>query len=446
MTPETSSLMLSTLFSRGVMISFLLSIGMRCESLWAEMIPTADQAGRAETNESPTHSTTPVSKESLWRFAPLPSIAYNIERGVGYGAYLTAFKKKTLPEGVRGVRYEYSLSASLFQTTGGYKYHKLLFDAPYLSAERLRFQGILGYESQDTSWYSGVGDISTLISPLVEEGHYLHPLRSVWFMPSLTQPLPSVSPALNISLGWIGRYAMVEMPAQAVITQENPRGSEGGFLSSLQGSVSWDNRDREPDTQRGVWTELSIRGAHGVIGSDWSYWAINVTHRNYLKLSQAPWLVFAYRLGLDWQLGEPPFFQRGVMGGVQWTELGGNSALRGYKFGRFRGDRSLYFGQELRYRYWRFYFKQRPIDLLVTPIIDLGIIQGRDESRSPQAAMSRDHWLWGSVGMGGRAVYDQGFVVRVDVMWALERVQDTPVSPVKRRAQLGVFAMTGHSF
>jgi hypothetical protein len=387
-----------------------------------------------------------TSESSQWRFAPLPSIAYNIERGVGYGLYLTTFKKRDLPDGVRGTRYEYSISASFFKTTGGYQYHKLIFDAPYLTKDQLRLQGIIGYESQTTSWYSGVGTPRALQTSYIEEKSYFHPLTSLWFMPTLTQPLQMISQALTISLGWIGRLAYVNSPPNKLITQETPLGVEGGFLSSLQLSLSWDSRDREPNTESGIWTEMSIRVAHQLIGSDWQYTGLNFSHRHYIKLSKKPWLVYAYRLGVDGQIGQTPFFQRGVMGGVLWTELGGNATLRGYKFGRFRGDLAFYSSQELRLHVYRFHFRERPIDTQLCPLIDIGIVNGAHDALAPLNSKTKHNWLWGSAGIGGRAVYDEGFVVRIDVMWALERYQTSLNASVRHRPQLGIYAMTGHTF
>ena len=404
------------------------------KSVWANETKGDDKAQK------------PKEKDSLWRFAPLPSVAYNIERGFGYGAYITLFKKRAIPKGIRGARYTYSINLGLFQTTRGYQNHKVIFDAPYLTKNKLRLQGIIGYESQDGSWYSGVGHPTALQESFISTKAYLHPLKSIWFMPSLTQPLSWIDPALTVALGWVGRYAYVDLPKDKLITKERPIGSEGGFLSSFQLSIAWDSRDREPDTQKGLWTELSFRGANSLFLSDWSYWAGNFTHRHYLKLSQSPWLVFAYRLGVDWQEGTAPFFQRGVMGGVQWTELGGNSVLRGYKFGRFRGEKSAYLSAEVRTRLARIFFKKRPIDFQLCPLLDLGMINGSNDVRFIQPITTKQNWLWGSVGIGGRTVYDEGFVVRVDITWALERVQKTFNSKVQHRAQLGIFAMTGHSF
>ena len=432
-------------------LSCLILLVCNVEPLKAEIVSSERvssskklQTTKKDTSEKPIMQR--HKKESLWRFAPLPSVAYNIERGFGYGAYITLFKKKEVPKGVRGSRYEYSINLGLFQTTKGYQNHKLVFDAPYLSRSRLRFQSILGYESQNTSWYSGVGTPAALQQPLVDNKAYLHPLRSLWFMPSLTQPLVWINKALTLSFGWIGRYAYVSLPTNSLITREKPIGSEGGLLSSVQLSLAWDSRDREPDTQGGIWTEVSMRTAQKFLRSDWSYVAANLTHRHYLKLSQSPWVIFAYRLGLDWQNGQVPFFQRGMMGGVQWTELGGNSVLRGYKFGRFRGETSAYLSTEFRARVLRFFFKNRPVDMQLCPLLDLGSIQGANDVEFVQPQLKKSQWLWGTIGIGGRTVYDEGFVVRVDITWALERYQKVSNDGVQHRAQLGIFAMTGHSF
>lgn len=405
---------------------------------------------REEKNKNPSQAS-PLKqikkdKASLWRFAPLPSVAYNIERGFGYGVYLTTFKKRQLAAGVRGSRYDYSFSLSLFQTTGGYTFHKLLFDAPYLSKSGLRLQGITGYENQETSWYSGVGTPRALQQSYLDEKGYLHPITSIWCMPTLTQPLRSIHPALNVSLGWTGRYVSLALPKQSLIAQEQPPGAEGGFLSALQFSISWDSRDREPNTHNGIWTELSMRTAHQALGSSWDYMGFNFSHRQYYKLPTNPWIVFAYRLGADAQVGTVPFFQRSIMGGVLWTELGGNTALRGYKFGRFRGNLAFYGTAELRIRYYRAYFKQRTLDFQVTPLLDLGSIHGPADGLSTLPAQTKRSWFWGSAGIGGRVVYDEGFIVRLDLVWALERDQKTLDAKVSQRPQLGIYAMVGHTF
>ena len=388
----------------------------------------------------------PVCAEDRgWRLAGIPLVGYNLERGLGGGAYLAAFDKRPLAQGQRGVRYNYSVNATLLWTTRGYQNHRLMFDAPYLTHEALRLRVIFGFETQKDGWYSGVGTPPALRDQSLEQRDYFHGLTSLWLMSSLTQPLSALHPALTIALGWMVRDVTTEIQTQSLINTERPQGFEGGLLSAAQLSLSWDSRDREPDTSHGVWTEISTRVSHPTLLSDWTYHGLNVTYRHYIQLSRTPYVVYAHRIGLDQQWGSPPYFQRGMMGGTQWTELGGNSALRGYKFGRFRSNLSLYLSQELRMRITRLRFKKRPIDVIATPLLDLGYLRGYNESSRPANARASNDWLWGSAGAGLRLVYDEGIVIRADLMWAYERyVLDQ--GQIEARPQLGFFIMTGHSF
>jgi outer membrane protein assembly factor BamA len=386
-----------------------------------------------------------LAEESSWRLATIPLVGYNLERGLGAGAYLAAFRKRPLAQDDRGVRYSFAVNATLLWTTRGYQNHRLMFDAPYLTEDALRLRVILGYETQSDGWYSGVGTPPALRDESLEQRAYFHELTSLWLMSSLTQPLTHIHPSLTAAIGWMVRDVTTTLQPQSLISRERPEGSQGGLLSAAQLSLSWDSRDREPDTLRGVWTEVSARLSHPSLLSDWRYQGLNFTHRHYIHLSRSPHLVYAYRIGIDQQWGAPPYFQRGMMGGTQWTELGGNSTLRGYKFGRFRSNLSVYFSQELRTRLTRLHYKSRPIDILATPLLDLGYLRGSNESIIPANASANTDWLWGSAGAGLRLVYDEGVVIRADLVWAYERFV-LANGQVEARPQLGFFIMTGHSF
>lgn len=421
---------------------------------WAETSaqiesPSEEKESLSQTTQDGVSSERAQSKteqtdDQPWRFAPLPSFGYNLERGLGGGAYLTLFRKKELDPEEKGVSYDISLNVGLFWTTRGYQNHKILLDLPYLNRFGLRFQTLVGYERQSDGWYSGIGEPAALNADLANSGRYLNELKSLWAMSTFTQPLKWFHPHLRTALTWILRQAEIEQAPDKLLQIEAPEGAEGGRFSSLQLSLSWDSRDREPDTRSGVWLETSARFAHPALLSDWVAWGVNLTYRHYVPLSDLMKLTYAHRLGVDWQRGTP-YFQRGVMGGAQWAELGGNSVLRGYKFGRFRGESSLYSSHEIRARIFRIHFKKRPIDFLLAPLIDLGVIRG-ERSKRALGLPPDPHWIWGCAGLGGRLVYDEGFVVRADFVWAIERYEGTKNGQFQNKAQLGIFAMTGHSF
>jgi hypothetical protein len=108
----------------------------------------------------------------------------------------------------------------------------------------------------------------------------------------------------------------------------------------------------------------------------------------------------------------------------------------------------MYWSQELRARVLRFEVRKRPVEVIATPLLDLGYFQGEDEVNAEGDALtgrSDSEWLWGSAGFGLRLIYDEGIVIRGDVMWAYERFA-LPGGQVETRPQFGMFIMTGHSF
>ena len=121
-----------------------------------------------------------LAEESSWRLATIPLVGYNLERGLGAGAYLAAFRKRPLAQDDRGVRYSFAVNATLLWTTRGYQNHRLMFDAPYLTEDALRLRVILGYETQSDGWYSGVGTPPALRDESLEQRAYFHELTSLW--------------------------------------------------------------------------------------------------------------------------------------------------------------------------------------------------------------------------------------------------------------------------
>jgi hemolysin activation/secretion protein len=162
-------------------------------------------------------------------------------------------------------------------------------------------------------------------------------------------------------------------------------------------------------------------------------WGINLTHRQWIALNQDQTLVYAYRIGYDRQGGDIPFFHQSIMGGSQWVELGGNSVLRGYEFGRIREKQNIYTSHELRWILSRLHLKKRPIDLMLTPLFDGGFV----------GSWSKGKWV-GSAGIGGRVIYDESFVVRLDFVFAREQHQTN--QGVISVARHGIYALVGHSF
>lgn len=372
-----------------------------------------------------------------WDFAGFPLLNFTTDRGVGYGAYLATFYHGS--HGSGDAPYRASIGGQFYQTTGGYAFHKLLLDLPNLAGTGMRLDFSSGYETWDRAWYFGLGNRTPRLKPSqTPERYYEFDLKNLWFVPNLRIPIKG---SWQIFTGLVLRSAQVGMYQNSLLSMTQPIGSQGGFLNQLQLGLLYDSRDQEPSTSRGIFTEGSIRGAHGFIGSDFNTWGANLTHRQWFSLISANRLVLALRTGLDLYRGEVPFFHQHILGGSQWVEIGGNLALRGLPNGRHRGHVTAYSNLELRWLCATFSPGSAQLDTLLVPFLDLGRV-----------------WLWGenddffhlhgSVGTSFRLVYNKVFVVRFDVAYALEEYAQQPAQTEisERQGVFGVYAIVNHPF
>ena len=373
-----------------------------------------------------------------WDLVGLPLLSFTSDRGTGYGAYAAAFLRGDIsPE--QKAPYHLSLGGQFYQTTGGYAFHKLLFDIPNVAKSGIRLDLDSGYESWDSAWYFGLGNrLPRLRAEDVSDAYYTFKAESIWVVPNVRIP---VNQTIWLFGGLVLRKTDIDVYSDTKLAADNPKGVLGGNLSQLQLGVMLDTRNREPDTQSGVFSEISFRFAHRVSGSDYSMWGFNTTHRQWHPLTQNKSLVLALRLGLDIQGGALPFFHQHILGGSQRVEVGGNVVLRGFPNGRFRGNITAYNNTELRWQFFSWTRERSTYAFLLVPFADLGRVwlQGEDDKLSH---------IHGSVGSGLRFVYNSVFVVRFDVASALEEFA-TPAeqNSVKERGfVMGIYAIVNHPF
>ncbi len=372
-----------------------------------------------------------------WDYAGFPLVNFTTDRGVGYGAYLASFYHGD--HGAGDHPYKASIGGQFYQTTGGYAFHKLLLDFPNIADTGVRLDVASGYETWDSAWYFGLGNRTPRLEPdETPERYYQFDLKSIWVVPNVRVPIGG---DWSIFSGLVLRSADVGVYADTLLAADDPHGTEGGFLSQVQLGILIDTRDREPSTTKGLFSELSLRGAHGITGSDFALWGANATHRQWLPLLGDEKLVLAIRGGLDLHTGDVPFFHQHILGGSQWVELGGNLMLRGLPNGRHRGNVTAYTNAELRWLFSEFAAMGADFDLLMVPFFDLGRV-----------------WLWGeaddafhlhgSAGVGFRLVYNEVFVVRLDVASAIEEYARSATQQAvdRRRAVLGIYAIVNHPF
>ena len=251
----------------------------------------------------------PAPTKTGWDYAGFPLVNFTTDRGVGYGAYVATFYHG--PSGAGEEPYLASVGGQFYQTTGGYAFHKLLLDFPNIAGTGIRVDIASGYETWDSAWYFGLGNRLPRLKPDASpEQYYEFDLKNIWVVPNVRVP---IGKAWGLFAGLVLRSADVGVYAESLLERDHPTGTEGGFLSQVQFGLLYDSRDREPSTRHGVFSELSVRGAHAVTGSDFSLWGANLTHRQWFPLTDNERWVLAVRAGLDVHGGDVPFFHQHIL-------------------------------------------------------------------------------------------------------------------------------------
>lgn len=163
-------------------------------------------------------------------------------------------------------------------------------------------------------------------------------------------PLPSVAEEP-------GLFEMYRDSLGLISTNE----SDGGWVNTLKGGVSFDTRDNLKNPMKGIWTEMGIEVSPKFMGNDWGFARFYITHRQYFTLIEKN-LSFVYRLGYQRTIsGEVPFFYQSqiitsILTGATNEGLGGSSSLRGVVRNRVIGDGFILGNIELRWKalYFRF--------------------------------------------------------------------------------------------
>lgn len=401
--------------------------------------PEGAAAGAAEADTAEAEAEAPGRPPAS--FAALPLLNFTTDRGVGYGAFAALYLHGSEAEDASArvrIPYRLALSGQFYQTTAGYFFHKLMLDALRPLSLPWRVQATLGWERWPDAPYFGFGVRTPRLRPEdTPAKRYASRQESLWGMVSARTPLRG---ALDLFWGSVLRATSVETYPESLLAEERPFGVEGGLVHLLYGGLLWDTRDQEPTPTRGVWSEMSLRLAHPLWGSASAFAGLNATHRHFWRLREEGSLVLALRALVDVQLGNVPFFHAYALGGSQWLELGGHSALRGLPMGRYRAKATALGTVELRARLLEAAPWGIPLEVQGVPFLEMAQLWTLAPGPPP------DFWPLG-VGLGLRALVQRAFVVRLDYGLGFE--QYLPPGGGARRElgwTQGVYAIVGHPF
>jgi len=339
-----------------------------------------------------------------WTFGPLPTITFNSDLGLQYGALVNFYN---YGDGSRYPKFDHSLYFEVSRFTKGSGINRFFYDSDrlikgirtsvdisLLTDKALDFYGFNGYESKYNPAWEDDED-----NDYLSRVFYRHERKMFRFKTNLQGKL------VGEKLGWVAGFTYYHFDVNSVDIDNLNEGKDeedklpdvaglydryvlwgiipdeeikGGPLTYLKLGISYDTRDNEPNPMSGIWTEVVLQTAPSFLGNkDYPHTKIVITHRQYFTIIKND-LSFAYRVGYQGTIsGEPPFFAQplmitSVLKGAFSEGLGGGKSIRGILRNRVIGDGFAYGNLELRWKFFRGKFLNQNLYLALNTFIDGG--------------------------------------------------------------------------
>jgi len=381
------------------------------------------------------------------KLGAFPIVDYGTDEGWGFGAH---FKLTEFGDGSRKP-FVYSIEGNIFATTGGIQSHWLALDVPEIGGSPYRITLRAGYERSKFQPYYGVGNGSVrdeaadqCSDDALEPAPPAPPnacagnpaFRGRRFYQYDVEIFPSLQLTVIRAIGgpWslLFGYQFLLVGFQPLyrpddlgqdtgsqLTADAQRGVLVGWngqpdpndpyhrfkqrYAEVVAGVRLDTRDNEFAPTRGMFHELSVRGAAHALGSESNVFGANLTLRLYQRPIPSYWrLVFALRLMADVATAGLPFYRLPDTGGISEAgqlsgpdALGGRSSIRALALDRYQGNVKLLGNAELR---WRF---------LNVGEFEMGTVAGLDVGR-----------VWARLGTSDVGPFQVGTSVGLRLAWS----------------------------
>ena len=377
-----------------------------------------------------------------WGFGGVPAVAYNSDTGFLYGIVFEAYNYGA---GTHYPDYDYTIKPTWTRTTKGSGENTLFFDskyllpkdirvtayAGYLTEQALPFYGFNGYESHYTPGFENA-DSSNYVTRM----YYRHERNTLRLTADFQKSVISENLRVIAGFGYIDtkvdtvdEHGLNEGKEEDLLPENAPTlyddyvdsgfikstEAHGGLTNFIKLGLVYDTRDNEPNPMSGLWTELLLTSYPSFLGSDFSFTTLTATHRQYFTLIEKD-LSFAYRVGYQQQLGEPPFFMLPwYQSSYKMTEgLGGSKSLRGILMNRIVGKSILLANLEARWKFFRTTIGGQNLYLALNGFSDMGQVLSPYEVEGKTLPFATDEGLHLSYGGGLRIVLNENFIIAVD--------------------------------
>ena len=339
-----------------------------------------------------------------WTFGLLPSVAYDADLGLQYGALTNIYyfgDGSTYPE------YLHSFYAEAAYTTkhfGIFRFaydskhlipgHRLSVDLTYLPDQMCDFYGFNGYQSEYNAAYSNQNDpayisrayykyrrdlfrFSADIQGDINKPWYWNAGIGLLHFNVGTVDIDRLNSYTKDSTKWLPDTVTLfdHYVADGYI---KPGEATGGAHPYLHGGVTYDTRDRLQNPTRGIHADAFLTYYAG-FGNGYDNLKLNANWRQYITIVPKR-LTFAYRLGTQLNLaGESPFYlntylNQLYMQRVVYEGLGGANSVRGIMRNRILAPGVAFANVELRTQLFSFKVGKNMFYIGMNPFVDAGMV------------------------------------------------------------------------
>ena len=341
-----------------------------------------------------------------WTFGVLPSVAYDADLGLQYGALTNIYyfgDGSTYPEYLHSFYAEAAYTTKhfgIFRFSYDSKYlipkHRLSIDLTYLPDQMCDFYGFNGYQSEYVAAYSNQDDPA-----YISRAYYKYRRDLFRFSADLQGEIhkPFYWNAgiglLHFAVGTVDIDRLNSytkdpdkwLPDTVTLFDHyvdygyiKPAEATGGLHPYLHAGVTFDTRDRQQNPRRGIHADAFLTYYAGLGSmSNYNNVKFNAAWRHYLPIIPNR-LTFAYRLGTQMNVaGESPFYlntylNQLYMQRVVYEGLGGANSVRGIMRNRILAPGVAFANVELRTQLFSFKVKKNMFYVGLVPFLDAGMV------------------------------------------------------------------------
>lgn len=220
-----------------------------------------------------------------------------------------------------------------------------VYERTNLFGTSMRHRTLVHYMREPNGPYYGIGNTSVFTNTDFEQGAYFYELNQIMVDFMGRKKLFKISDhgiLEGVFRLRVSNRSLYGRGANTVFEQDNPFGSDGGWVNKLGAGLIIERRNSEFAPSSGFRYETGANLSESFLGSDYSFNKLFADFRHYYSPFNN--VVLAHKAEVRHSSGDVPFWQLPI--------LGNEKGLRGYSLDRFIGDSSVL--QILELRTWLF--------------------------------------------------------------------------------------------